>query len=297
MDFTSLFCDVDDFCQVFEPAFQARLITAGERRRKRAGRLTLSERMTILIAFHDSGFRTFQEFYEFLGEYHAADFPGLVSYQRFVELTPRTLGPLCVYLKTCLGERTGIAFVDSTALAVCHPKRIKRNKVFAGLAKTGRTSTGWFHGFKLHLVVNDRGELLGLRLTAGNTDDRVPVRAMTRDLSGRLFGDKGYISQALWEELMNQSLQLITPIKANMKNRLMTWENKLLLRKRSLIETINDQLKNIAQVEHTRHRSPMNFLVNTISALISYSRQPKKPSLNLQRETSSPAEPRQLLIA
>jgi len=282
MDFTFLFCDVDDFCQVFEPVFTARLIASGERRRQRKSRMSLSERMTILIAFHQSDFRTFKKFYQHLQTYHRQDFPELISYQRFVELTASTLIPLCAYLKTCFGDPTGIAFVDSTPLAVCGTKRIRRNRVFQGLAQTGRSSMGWFHGFKLHLIVNDRGELLSARLTTGNTDDRRPVPDMVADLDGRLFGDKGYISKALWEQLMDQNLQLITPIKKNMKNRLMRLENKLLLRKRSLIETINDQLKNISQVEHTRHRSASNFFVNTVAALISYARKPKKPSLNLK---------------
>ena len=140
---------------------------------------------------------------------------------------------------------------------------------------------GWFYGFKLHLVINERGELLALRLTPGNLDDRKPVPALTKDLFGKLFGNKGYISQALFEQLFEKDVQLITGIRSNMKNRLMLLSDKVMLRKRSIIETIYDQLKNISQIEHSRHRSVANFFVNLVSGLIAYCLQPKKPSLDL----------------
>ena len=137
-------------------------------------------------------------------------------------------------------------------------------------------------GFKLHLVVNDRGDLVAFCLTPGNVDDRTPVPTLTQRLFGKLFGDKGYISQALAEHLFTtQGLHLITHLRKNMRNRLLTWSDKVLLRKRAIIETIHDQLKNISQIEHTRHRSPTNFLVNLVAGLIAYCHQPKKPSLHL----------------
>jgi hypothetical protein len=140
---------------------------------------------------------------------------------------------------------------------------------------------GWFYGFKLHLVVNDRGELLAFQLTPGNVDDRRPVPQLAKALCGKLFGDKGYISKRLFQTLFEEGLQLITPIRKNMGNRLLPLFDKLLLRKRALIETVNDQLKNISQIEHTRHRSVANFMVNWVSGLIAYTHQPLKPSLNL----------------
>ena len=140
---------------------------------------------------------------------------------------------------------------------------------------------GWFYGFKLHLIVNERGELLTFRLTPGNVDDRHPVPRLVRELFGKLFGDKGYLSQSLFEMLFESGIELITNVRKNMNNRLMPLTDKLLLRKRAIIETINDQLKNISQIEHTRHRSVANFLVNLVAGLIAYCHQPKKPSLNL----------------
>jgi len=209
------------------------------------------------------------------------EFPHLVSYNRFVELIPSVLIPLCAYLRSCYGECTGISFIDSTPLAVCHNRRIGRHRTFAGIAQRGKNSMGWFFGFKLHLIVNDRGELLAARLTAGNVDDRVPVPRLVERLWGKLFGDKGYLSQSLTTQLRQRGIHLITHLKSNMKNRLLLLSDKLLLRRRSILETITDQLKNISQIEHTRHRSLANLMVNRVAGLIAYCHQPKKPSLAL----------------
>ena len=211
------------------------------------------------------------------------EFPNLVSYNRFVELIPSVIVPLTLYLRhACLGTCTGITFIDSTTLAVCKNPRIHYHKTFAGLARRGKTSTGWFYGFKLHLIVNDRGELIDFVLTPGNVDDRKPVPRLARRLFGKLFGDKGYLSRALRDQLWRMfKVQLITGIRANMKNTLLPLLDKLLLRRRVIVETIVDQLKNISQIEHSRHRSPVNFVVNLLCGLIAYCYRPRKPSLNL----------------
>ena len=154
-----VFCAVDDFWQQFEPVWHQHLVASGHRQRQRARRLSLSEGMTLLSVFHHSHYRTFKAFYTtHVLRHWRTEFPGLVSYSRFVECIPSTLGPLCAYLRQGYAPCTGTAFVDATALAVCHNRRIARHKVFADLAARGRTSVGWFFGFKLHLVVNDRGE-------------------------------------------------------------------------------------------------------------------------------------------
>ena len=281
MSILDLFCSVDAFWQCFEPLWERELLASGQRRRRRATRLHPAEIMTILILFQQSGYRTFKAFYTHHVQIHLRqEFPGLVSYSRFVELRPRFLMPLAVYLHTQRGQCTGISFIDSTSLIVCHPARIQQHRVFRVDARRGKTSVGWFYGFKLHLVVNDRGELLAVCLTPGNTDDRLPVPRLVRRLFGKLFADKGYISAPLAERLLlDHGLRLITRLRKNMRNVLMDLSDKLLLRKRALIETIYDQLKNVCQIEHTRHRSPTNFLVHLLAGLIAYCHQPKKPSL------------------
>jgi hypothetical protein len=283
MDILTLFCDIDDFCLLFEPAWRRRLLASGACRRRKPGSLSLSEVMTILVLFHASGYRDFKTFYtRHVAEHLAGDFPRLVSYGRFVELQREALAPLWCYLHTRFGDCTGIAFVDATTLAVCHNLRIPQHKVFWDSARRGRSSMGWFYGFKLHLAINDRGELMGCYLTPGNVDDRRPVPHLVRALWGKLFGDKGYISQPLSALLHGQGLRLVTRLKKNMKNRFLPLCDKLLLRKRALVETVNDQLKNISQVEHTRHRSLWNFLGNVAAGLIAYTWREKKPSLNIQ---------------
>ena len=240
--------------------------------------------MTIVIYFHQSHYRNFKAYYtRHISNQLNSEFPDLVSYNRFVELMPRVQLPLLAYFIHCRGKCSGISFVDSTPIRVCHNLRIPRHKVFSGLARRGKTSTGWFYGFKLHLVVNDEGQILSFNLTPGNVDDRKPVPVMTKRLFGKLFADKGYISQRLFDELFAEGLQLVTSVRKNMQNRLMPIADKLMLRKRSIIETINDQLKNISQIEHSRHRSFDNFIVNLLSGLIAYCHQPKKPSLNLDQ--------------
>jgi len=278
-----LFVSVDDFCQVFLPFWERKLMQDGSKKRRRAGQMSVSEIMTILIYFHQSHYRDFKTYYiDHVCEHLSKEFPYLVSYERFVVLIPSVWGPLSAYLKSLYGRCHGISFLDSTALAVCDNHRIHNHKVFAGVAQRGKGSMGWFYGLKLHLVVNDCGELLACQITPGNVDDREPVPAFAKRLFGKLIADRGYISQALFEQLLETfGVQLITKIRKNMKNRFMPLMDKLLLRKRAIIESIIDQLKNISQIEHTRHRSPINCFINIIAGLIAYCHQPKKPSLNL----------------
>lgn len=237
--------------------------------------------MTILIAFHQSAYRNFKWFYTHWVCRHWRDaFPGLVSYNRFVEWMPSVFIPLCAYLRHCFGRCSGISFIDSTSLKVCHNRRIASHQVFESFAARGKTSVDWFFGFKLHLVVNERGELLNVVLTPGNTDDRTPVPQLLAPLFGKVFGDKGYLSQRLTQQLQQSlGIQLITRLRRNMKNRLIPAADQLLLRRRAIIESVIDQLKNVSQIEHSRHRSPVNAFINVICGLIAYCHKPKKPSL------------------
>ena len=158
----AIFCDIDDFCKAFEPLYTQRLLQNGQRQRTRQTQLSLSEIMTIIVCFHQSHYRDFKPYYtEHVRVHLRPDFPNLVSYNRFVELMPRAVFPLCNSLHTRKGRCTGITFIDSTPLAVCHNKRSNRHRVFDGYASRGKSSMGWYFGFKLHLMVNDQGELLG----------------------------------------------------------------------------------------------------------------------------------------
>lgn len=193
---------------------------------------------------------------------------------------PTVLVPLCADLQSGLGDCSGISYVDSTAWAVCHNRRISSHRVFGEIAARGKTRVDWFYGFKLHLLVKECGDLLAWRLTPGNGDDRTPVPALVRPLWGKLFGDKGYLSGPLTQQLRAQGLQLLTRIKTTMKNRLLLLDDRLLLDKRGLVDAVIDLLKNSCQIEHSRHRSLTGFFANLLAGLTAYCHRPSKPTLH-----------------
>lgn len=285
---TEIYFLVDEFNQQFQKELANHLVGNAA---KRPPKLSSSEVMTIMILFHDKGYRCMKHFYTQYVQEHLTDmFPKTVSYNRFTELMQSVNLPLAIFLQTCcMGENTGISFMDSTPIRVCKNKRIKRNKVFKGIAQLGKSTMGYFFGFKLHLVINEKGELLNFIITPGNVDDREPLKnkRFVAKLKGKLFGDKGYISNKLAELLFVDGIQLITSIKKNMKNCLMQMSDKILLRKRAVIETVNDELKNICQVEHSRHRSFGNFISNLIAGLVTYSFFSKKPSIKYEVEITN----------
>jgi len=287
MNVTQIFCDADDFCQGFIPNWEKTQLEAEEKAktRIRARSVCESEIITLVVCYHLSGYRTFKWFYlRFAQKYLLADFPGLPSYNRFIELMPDVLIPIAAFMQSRCGKGEGIAFIDSTSLCVCKNIRIPRHKTFKDVVGRGKSSTGWFYGFKLHLMVDDCGKILSFSITRGNVDDRVPVPKMAKNFIGKLFGDKGYISKKLAELLAVDDVELITKLKKNMKPKVIALFDKILLRKRSIIETINDQLKNISQIEHSRHRSLTNCMINVVAGLLAYSYQEKRPSLNIRAD-------------
>jgi hypothetical protein len=284
-DITELFVYVDDFCSNYETFLASNALPSSNRRPTRRPCLNISEIMTIVLLFQRSPAKNFKYFYgSFLQDYRS-EFPILPSYNRFIELEQRSLKHFTALLMMicAMATKTGIGYIDSTPIPVCHNKRIYKHKVFDGLAERGKSTMGWFFGFKLHLIINQNGELLAAQLTPGNVDDRVPVRDMAKKLTGLLFGDKGYIDKNLFADLYEKGLKLVTGIKSTMKNKLMAVEEKLLLRKRSVIESVNGLLKETMQISHTRHRSISNALIHIISSLIAYSLRDRKPKINWPR--------------
>lgn len=280
---TEIFYLIDEFRIQFDRSVEKHLLG---NKPKRTPKMSTSEVITIMVMFHTGGFRNMKHFYIYYVQVHMKHlFPSTVSYNRFVELMQSASLPMSIFLKTCcLGESTGIAFIDSTPVRVCKNKRIKRHRVFKDIAQVGKSTMGYFFGFKLHLVINDRGELLNFVITQGNVDDREPLKnkRFVNELKGKLYADKGYISRALTELLFMDGLHLVTNIRNNMKNTLMEMKDKIMLRKRSVIETVNDELKNMCQIEHSRHRSFGNFITNMISGLIAYTFFPKKPRIKYE---------------
>jgi len=278
----ALFCLIDDFCKEFEPAWAKRLITSGQRKRQRPASIALSELMTLITLFHQTRYRQFKMFYLIhVQTCLKSEFPHLPSYQRCVALMPRCAVALAALFESLKGQCSGVSFGDSTPLAVCDNLRIRYHRVFAGYAARGKSSTGWFFGFKLHLAINHRGELLNVKLTPGNIDDRKAMPDLCANLFGKLYADKGYIAKWLASFLRDKGIELITKLKKNMKPVLRSNFDLAMLRSRGLIETVIDELKNLCQIEHTRHRSVFNFCVNLLAGLVAYCLAPNKPRLPL----------------
>lgn len=278
-DITGIYCLLDDFCKTYEEWEKAKLLGSGRTRHK-DGLLSLAEMLTIMVCFHLDGFKNFKYYYLYgVCVKNRRCFKELPCYQRFVALMPRLFVPFTVILHSLYGEETGIYFADSTKLAVCHNKRINQNKVFKGLAERGATSMGWFYGFKLHMVINHKGEIMAIRITRGNVSDITPLGEMTKTLKGSIYADKGYIGQKKFEELYARGLKLVVGIRRNMKNILMPLSDKLMLRKRPIVETIFEILKHDMNIDHTRHRSVTNAFVNIMAALCAYSFRENKPNV------------------
>jgi hypothetical protein len=281
VDITTLYCCLDDFCKAFADWEAHRLIPSAQTR-QRPGKLSRAEMLFIMVLFHLSPYKNFKTFSLYgIGCQHRACFRDLPHYDRFVSLMPRLFVPLMVLLHSLSGEESGVYFADSSKLAVCHNCRIGRHRVFDGLAARGKTSTGWFFGLKLHVVINHKGQIMALKITPGNTADSTVLDEISQHLRGKLYADKGYISRAVFTKLWQRGLHLITGIRRNMRNHLMLLGDTIMLRKRFVIETVLDILKSEMGLEHTRHRSPVNAMVHILSCLVAYAYRPGKPSISL----------------
>lgn len=282
-----IFCDIDDFCKDWFKERSTYLLPSDKRQRRRPCKMSASEIMSVVILFHLSHYRTFKDYYrDCVQKDMKKYFPDLVSYNRFTEIKSSVVLPLTAYLYSKLGRKTGLYYVDSTPLAVCHNKRIYRHKTFKGIAQRGKTSMGWFFGFKLHVVINNEGELVSFCVTKGNVDDRIPLERLFKNLEGLAAGDKGYLSKEKTESLLAKGLRLITRVKRNMKEKTLDRFDQFFLNHRGLVETVIDQLKTICHIDHSRHRKPDNFIINLISGIMAYMLKLRKPALHLHTKIS-----------
>ena len=279
IDLTALFVCVDDFCKLYQKALPQNVLPTS-RQRKRNGYLSLSEMLFIQIFFHFSPYKDFKDYYVYgVSCEHRDKFAKLPCYERFVQLKKGLFMPLVLLLHCFRGQATGIYFADSTAIKVCHNHRINQHKLFKDLAQRAKSTMGWFFGFKLHLIINDKGQIMAVKISPGNTDDRRVLKTMVKGLVGKCYVDKGYISKELVKQLCKQGLLLITGIRRNMKNYLQSFWDKWMLRKRFLIETVFGQLKTQMAFEHTRHRSIENAFVHLLSTLVAYCYSNNKPAI------------------
>ena len=279
-----IFCQVDDFVNSLAHYVDTHILGVPSPHSVNKTRLSNSEIMTIEILYHLSGYKCFEYYYTqavekgCLREY----FPDAPSYSRFIYLKPRILPMMILYLQCCrLGMLCGLYYADSTTIKVCNNRRINNNKVFKGKAERGKSSMGWFFGFKLFLVVNAFGEIVKVMFNKGNVADNntETMLKLFDNLNGLAFADKGFINQKAFEALFKSGIQVITGIKSNMKNKLMPINHKLLLRKRGMIESVNDILKTVCDIEHTSHRSPVNAVLNIFAGICAYTFLDRFPSI------------------
>ena len=267
---TTVFYLVDNFCQEYEKWEKNKLLPS-ERQRNRSGRLSLSELLSVVLFFYLSPCRDFKNYYLYFLPHKYKGYFKLVGYSRIVQLMPRLILPLSIIMQCLFGEETGVYYIDSTKLQICHGKRTKGNKVFKNIAKIGRSSYGWFMGFKLHIIINNKGEIMAIKITKGNKSDSSVAANLAEGLTGNIYGDKGYISKKLFDELFETGLRIFTGIRKDMKNHLLSGSDKLLMRKRVLVESVFNVMKNSMSLEHTRHRSPINFIVHILACIAGYS--------------------------
>ena len=279
-----IFCKIDDFYLQFDQwlSKETSLRLGTSPKAVRQPSLCPSEIMTILVFYHLSGFKCFKYYYKKFIKGFADDyFPQAPSYNRFIELIPRACWPLLAFLKTCcLGKETGIYYIDATKLAVCRNQRIKDHRVFGDIARRGKSSMGWFLGLKLHIVINDLGELIALKITTGNVADNnhQVLRELLGGLKGKCFGDRGYLS-TLFEEFFEKGLRIITKTKRKMKPQILEKKDRYLLNQRTVIESVFDICKHIGDIEHSRHRSPDNALTHLLAGVVAYTFLDDKPSI------------------
>ena len=248
--------------------------------------LSMSEMITIQILYHLSGYKTFEYFYNSLNyNYLHNYFPNIPNIKSFYERQKKTSVYLVgvLLMKISLSKKNGIFYIDSTKIEVCKASRMSRNKVFLNYAKKSKTSTGWFFGFKLHLVINELGEIVSYRITTGDVADNnlQLLQQLLSGLKGKCFGDKGYIS-SLFSSFYENGLKIVTGLRANMKNQIIDLNEAKLLKKRGLIEAVNDILKSVCDLEHSRHRSVENAIQSMHCAVIAYSFLDNKPELILK---------------
>lgn len=279
IDITALFVCLDDFCNLYESAQKSQSLPSSKQR-NRQGYLSLSELLLIEVYFHFSAYKDFKRYYLYgICLEHRSKFGKLPSYQRFVAHKKQLFLPLTILLQSLKGQETGLYFADSTHIKVCHNKRISRHKVFDGLATRGKSTMGWFFGLKLHLILNHQGEIMAIKITPGNTDDRKALKNMIKSLKGKCYADKGYLGKKIFQTLWEKGLHLITGIRKNMKQHFMPYIDKILLRKRFIIESTFNVLKTSMTLEHSRHRSIINGFVNMLSTLAAYAFKKCKPKI------------------
>jgi hypothetical protein len=283
-----VFIDVDDFMLAYTRYAKNQICSSQKQKPGPKSSLHPSEIISILIFYHYSGYKCFQYYYEYMVTKELRSyFPNIVSYTQFLGYIKDIGEPLYLFnqCRCAQSDRTGIYFADSKKLPVCDNRRIPSNRVFKDVAGRGKSSTGWFYGLKMHLVINNLGEIVQFLITPANFADnnKTVLEQLLVNLNGKCFADKGYLTK-FFDHFFHKGIQIITKIRNNMKNTLMLLNDKYWLKKRAIIESVNDLLMSVFDVDHTRHRNPWNAIIHALAGIAAYSYYPKKPSVFIRHE-------------
>lgn len=285
IDLTELYVEIDDFCRKICADLGRNLIGSGVAVTIDTPGLSLSEVLTILVFYHYSRFDCIKHYYLIKVQRELKKyFPKLPSYNRFIERIREIPALATLYLHYKQAKYNGAGYIDSTPLEVCSKKRTRCHRVFKFEAKLGKSSKGWFFGLKLHIICDFMGNIISCKITPGNANDLKAAVKMLKDFKGKIFADKGYIGKKEFSILLEQGLILVTSVKKNMKNRLLELWDKILLKKRSLIESIFNVMKSALHLEHSRHRSVVNAVVYILTTLIAYCWKPNKPKIKFNKQ-------------
>lgn len=282
----AIYCEVDDLLKAYEN-YRSQT-QCPERKPTRVPCLSGAEVCTILVMFQMSGMKTFEYFYRQNYERgKSRDFPKAPTYECFLDYISRAFPCMLLWARFLCARsaRDGLYVIDSKKLEVCHLKRERGHKVFKEIAAKGKSSMGWFYGFKVHLIINSKCEIVAFEFTPGNVADNnhALLRRMLGGLQGTCVGDRGYLTK-LFDEFLDNGLHLLSKARSKMRKLPAKNEHVQLLKKRGIIETVNDLLASVYDIEHSRHRKPVNAFAHMLSALIAYQHQDAKPRLNLEGE-------------
>jgi hypothetical protein len=272
-----LFCitsDLVDFILANTPQFAIQKKIVGRHRN-----LKIAEAITISLYRYTLPHTTFKHFYAFMRNYHGAEFPNLPHYSNML-LLQKHLFPFVSRMSGILiginrsafkNKKVRLMFIDGSDLPVCTNKRIFTHKVAKEAAARGKSSKGWFYGFRIHILCDDGGNLLGVKITPGNVDERTQVKKLVGDITDTtLVGDTGYLKKTLGEELYkSNNVWFLTGVKKVMK-KLMTKENHTLLKARQLVETVIGSLKFRGGMPNSLPRSIKGYQVHFVMTLLAF---------------------------
>jgi hypothetical protein len=284
----TLYCIIDDFINTLVKTDDGhKMLSEWKAKRGPQRRLSLSEVLTLNILRFSFHVNDLKAFVRLSNSAYKSYFPQLTNYENFLKATNRSFPFFVLLLKYLLElnrlvSKDGVYFFDSTALSVCYNWNIATHKVTKDFAARGKTSKGWFFGFKLHGACDSKGNLVSLRFSPGNEHDSRHAEYLTEGLGGLFVGDAGYLlKQEVFQRLFEKHKRILAASRKNMK-RLMTQEQGIMLSKRSAIETVWGVLQERYGLVYHLARNMTGLFRHYCCSLVSFLMQPFLSSYSIK---------------